>query len=62
MSDSTKKILKAISLGGLALSVIPALLLCGGAIEKQSYLNLMLLGMLLWFGSAIFWIKQDRLG
>ena len=61
MSSNTKKILQALSFCGLGLSIIPAFLVFGGAIEKQLYLNLMVAGMLLWFGSAIFWIKADHL-
>jgi hypothetical protein len=59
MTSQTKKILQTISFCGLAVSLIPALLVFGGAITKQTYYNLMLLGMLLWFGTAIFWIKKD---
>ena len=62
MSSARKKILQTISLCGLALSIIPAFLVYGGAIGKQTFLNLMLLGMFLWFGTAIFWIKKDQLG
>ena len=61
MSHATKRILQTISFCGLALSVIPALLLCGGTIGEQTYLNLMLIGMFLWFGTAVFWIKKDHL-
>ena len=62
MNATTKRILQTISFCGLALSVIPAFLVYGGTIEKQTYLNLMLLGMFLWLGTAIFWIKKDHLG
>ena len=62
MSPATKKTLQTISFCGLALSIIPAFLVYGGAIDKRTYLNLMLLGMLLWFSTATFWIKRDHLG
>lgn len=62
MSPVTKKILQTISLCGLVLSIIPAVLVYSGTFEKQTYLNLMLLGMLLWFSTAVFWVKRDHLG
>ena len=62
MNDTTKKILQTASFCGLALSVIPAFLVTGGAMEKETYLDLMLIGMFLWFGTAVFWIKKDHLG
>ena len=54
-----KVILKAISYVGLAFTVIPAMLVYSGAIEYPLYLNLILLGTFLWFGSAVFWIKGN---
>lgn len=62
MNNDSKKILQIVSFCGLGLSIVPALLVYGGVMEKQLYLNLLLTGMLLWFGSAIFWIKKDHLG
>ena len=62
MSPTTKRILQTISFCGLALSIIPAFLVYSGASGKPAFLNLMLLGMFLWFGTAIFWIKKDHLG
>jgi len=59
VTTSNRKLLQALSFCGLALSVIPAFLVLGGAMARQTYLYLMLLGMFLWFGSAIFWIKKD---
>lgn len=53
------KILKSVSYTGLALSIVPALLAFAGVIEQQLQFNLMIAGMLLWFGTAIFWIKSD---
>jgi hypothetical protein len=61
MNPPTRKILQIISFCGLVLSILPAFLVYSGAFEKQTYLNLMLLGMLLWFGTAIFWVKKDHL-
>ena len=50
---TAKKLLQTLSICGLALSVIPTLLVFGGAIAKQTYLNLMLLGMSI---SIIPWV------
>jgi len=61
MSAPIRRLLQVVSFSGLALSVIPAFLVYGGAMEKQAYLNLMLVGMVLWFGTAIFWIRKDHL-
>ena len=54
--------LKLISYLGLALSIVPAMLVFAGKITLQTNLNLMILGMLLWFGTSIFWIKRDKTG
>jgi hypothetical protein len=61
MNPTTKRILQVISSFGLVLSFFPAFLVYGGTLEKQTYLNLMLLGMCLWFGTAVFWIKSKSL-
>ena len=60
MKSLSKYILQAISYMGLALSIIPALLVFGGILSKEVYLWLMLVGMVLWFGTAIFWIRKDH--
>ncbi|MCA9236481.1 MAG: hypothetical protein KDA44_13490 [Planctomycetales bacterium] len=52
-----KMLLKTISYIGLALSVVPAVLVYRGELTADSYKLLMLLGMALWFGSALFWIR-----
>lgn len=54
-----KTILRTISYIGLAFTVIPATLVYSGAIDYPLYLNLILLGTVLWFGSAVFWIKGN---
>lgn len=60
MNYRTKRILQAISFTGLAVSIIPAFLVFGGILSKGAYLNLMVVGMLMWFGSAVFWIRKDH--
>lgn len=62
MTPITKYILQAVSFIGLALSIIPAFLLFGGILSKEIYLHLMVAGMLMWFGTAVFWIRKDHLG
>lgn len=52
--------LKLVSYAGLALSVVPAVLLYRGAVEVSTYRWLMIAGMVLWFGTAIFWIRPDH--
>lgn len=60
MTSQTKRILQTISYLGLALSIIPAFLVFGGIISKEVYLWLMLMGMVLWFSTAVFWIRKDH--
>ncbi|KPL22596.1 MAG: hypothetical protein AMJ75_07780 [Phycisphaerae bacterium SM1_79] len=62
MTSQTKLILQVISFLGLALTIIPAFLVFGQVLSKEMYLRLMVLGMVLWFSTAIFWIKRDHLG
>ena len=62
MTAPLEKALQIVSFIGLALSVVPAFLVFGGVIAKQTYLEIMLLGMVLWFSTAVFWIKKDHLG
>jgi hypothetical protein len=62
MTQQTRRILQTISFLGLAVSVLPAFLVFGAVVSKQTHAHLMLLGMLMWFGTATFWIKKDHLG
>lgn len=62
MTAQTRLILKIISYLGLAVSVAPAFLVFGGILSKPAYLNLMVIGMVMWFGTATFWIRRDHLG
>jgi hypothetical protein len=54
-----KTILKSISYLGLALTVLSPLLVWNGKISIETNKTLLIIGMFLWFGSAIFWIKHD---
>jgi hypothetical protein len=62
MTSRTKRILQVISFIGLALSLIPAFLVFNGMLSREIYFHLMVAGMLMWFGTAVFWIKKDHLG
>lgn len=62
MTSRTKHILQVISFVGLALSIIPAFLVFGEILSKEIYLRLMIMGMLMWFCTAVFWIKKGHLG
>jgi len=55
-----KTVLRLVSYLGLALSVIPPLLLWAGRIEMSTNRVLLNVGMCLWFGTAIFWIKREK--
>lgn len=44
---------------GLALTAISPLLVWIGCLDMATNTVLLNIGMLLWFGSAIFWIKPD---
>lgn len=52
-------LLKVISAAGLALTVVPAFLVFNGTIEWGTHATLMLIGTLMWFGSAPFWMKKE---
>jgi hypothetical protein len=55
-----KTILKLISLAGLCLTIVPAVLVFVGRIEWQDHAYLMLLGTALWFLSAPFWMHKKK--
>ena len=56
-----KNILKIISLAGLVLTIVPSMLVFKGVIDLKLHYNLMIVGMVLWFGSAPFWMKSKSL-
>lgn len=53
-------VLKLISLVGLALTVVPSVLVFVGTIGWGAHATLMVLGTVLWFGSAPFWMKEGH--
>lgn len=60
MKSSTKNLLRLVSYCGLALSILPAVLVYRGVLSKETHFIVMNVGMLLWFCSAIWWIKPDH--
>ncbi len=53
-------LLKLLSLLGLVLTVAPAFLVLAGTLAWQTHAALMLVGTVLWFGSAPFWMHRPR--
>lgn len=56
-----KTFIKAVSLSGLALTIIPSVLVFTDVIDMDYHYWLMAIGMFLWFGSAPFWMKSKSL-
>ncbi len=52
--------LKLLSFLGLALTLIPSLFVFTGVIELPLYKTLMLVGTVLWFVTAPFWINKEQ--
>lgn len=50
-------LLKVLSFLGLGLTVGPAFLVFAGAISWDTHATLMLVGTVLWFGTAPFWME-----
>ncbi len=62
MKTARTRILQVISFAGLGLSIVPSFLVFGGVLSKELYFHLMTAGMLMWFSTAVFWIRKDHLG
>lgn len=56
-----KTILKIASAIGLALTAIPSFLVFNEVIDIKMNFTLMIIGMLLYFGTAPFWMKSKSL-
>lgn len=56
-----KVLLIIISIIGLGLTIIPSILVFSQSMSLESHKLLMLLGMILWFGTAPLWIKEQKL-
>ena len=53
-------ILKTISYLGLAITIAAPLLVWAGKLSIEANKTLLIVGMLVWFGSAVFWIKREK--
>lgn len=54
-----KTALKIVSFIGLGITIASPFAFFAGAVGRQIYLNLMIAGMIVWFGTAVFWIKKN---
>ncbi|WP_310391851.1 hypothetical protein [Hymenobacter sp.] len=51
--------LRVISFTGLALTALPAILMFNNKINFQQHLDYMLVGTLMWFLTAPFWVGKE---
>lgn len=56
-----KTILKIVSYTGLALTIFPSILVFKGVFKLEDHFLFMIIGMVLWFITAPFWIKGQKL-
>lgn len=59
--NGMKIFLVVVSIIGLILTIVPSVLVFTGHLSRESQKQLMLYGMILWFGAAPFWIKEQKL-
>ncbi len=55
-----KTLVKLISVVGLGLTIVPAFLVFFHKITLQNHYHLMLIGTIVWFVSAPFWMNKKR--
>lgn len=55
------QILKIVSFIGLVLTVLPSYLVFKNVIDFQVHTLLMFIGMILWFATSPFWMKEKKL-
>lgn len=55
-----KTALRLVSYLGLALTVLPAFFVLAGSLSLPVYYKIINAGMVLWFATAIFWIKAEK--
>ena len=55
-----KLVLKIISYIGIGLTIIPSILFLMHKIELSQLKLYMLIGVFVWFGSAVFWVGKGR--
>lgn len=56
-----KKVLIIVSFIGLALTIVPSILVFKQVINIEMHFHFMLAGMFLWFGTSPFWMKTKAL-
>jgi hypothetical protein len=61
MNRIVKIILIVVSFIGLALTILPSIMVFTRMIEMKLNFNLMIIGTILWFGTAPFWMKSKKL-
>ena len=52
-------LLKLLSFLGLGLTIVPSFLVFAGTISHDSHIDMMGIGMVLWFATAPFWINKE---
>ena len=55
-------LLKSISALGIAITVVSPVLAWTGAISVETNKAALVVGMVLWFGTAVLWIKHEKAG
>ncbi|NQU82175.1 MAG: hypothetical protein HQ543_11710 [Bacteroidetes bacterium] len=55
-----KFVLKIISYIGIGLTIIPSILFLMDKIELSQLKLYMLIGVFVWFGSAVFWVGKGK--
>lgn len=55
-----KRMLQLVSIVGLGLTVVPAVLVFVGMLTWDQHAWLMLLGVVAWFGTAPFWMLKKE--
>lgn len=61
MNRIVKIILIVVSFIGLALTILPSIMVFTRIIEMKLNFNLMIIGTILWFGTAPFWMRSKKL-
>lgn len=54
-------LLKVLSFAGLALTIVPSIFVFAQEITMDTHKQLMIVGMLLWFTTSPFWMKEQEL-
>jgi len=54
-----KRLLQSVSILGLILTLVPSFLVMAGRLAWETHSALMLIGMIMWFSSAPFWMRKD---